>query len=87
MISSSEPEANNQLITYLKNLESRISRIEEKLNLENLSSEDNFELPSLMPQNISERADSLETQIGQFWFAKVGIVILALGIIFLMTFP
>ncbi|NJD21521.1 MAG: DUF2339 domain-containing protein [Melioribacter sp.] len=87
MIFSSEPEANNQLITYLKNLESRISRIEEKLNLENLPSEDNFELPSLMPQNISERADSLETQIGQFWFAKVGIVILALGIIFLMTFP
>jgi len=87
MIFSSESEANNQLITYLKNLELRISRIEEKLNLENLPSEDNFELPSLMPQNISERADSLETQIGQFWFAKVGIVILALGIIFLMTFP
>ncbi|MBI5731143.1 MAG: hypothetical protein HY963_08400 [Ignavibacteriales bacterium] len=87
MDSSSELEVNNQLITYLKNLETRISRIEEKLNLENLSSEDNFELPSLMPQNISDRADSLETQIGQFWFAKVGIVILAIGIIFLMTFP
>ncbi|MEK6552059.1 MAG: hypothetical protein AABZ54_01230 [Bacteroidota bacterium] len=87
MDSSSELEVNNQLITYLKNLEARISRIEEKLNLENLPSEDNFELPSLMPQNISERADSLETQIGQFWFAKVGIVILAIGIIFLMTFP
>ncbi|MCX6174861.1 MAG: hypothetical protein NTZ27_08940 [Ignavibacteriales bacterium] len=87
MDSSSESEVNNQLITYLKNLEARISRIEEKLNLENLPSEDNFELPSLMPQNISERADSLETQIGQFWFAKVGIVILAIGIIFLMTFP
>ncbi len=87
MDSSSELEVNNQLIAYLKNLEARISRIEEKLNLENLPSEDNFELPSLMPQNISERADSLETQIGQFWFAKFGIVILAIGIIFLMTFP
>ena len=87
MDSSSEHEVNNQLITYLKNLEARISRVEEKLNLENLPSENNFELPPLMPQNISERADSLETQIGQFWFAKVGIVILAIGIIFLMTFP
>jgi len=87
MDSSSEQEVNNQLVTYLKNLEARISRIEEKLNLENFSSEDNFELPSFIPQNISERADSLETQIGQFWFAKAGIVILAIGIIFLMTFP
>jgi len=87
MDSSSELEVNNQLIIYLKNLEARISQIEEKLNLENFPSENNFELPSLMPQNISERADSLETQIGQFWFAKVGIVILAIGIIFLMTFP
>ncbi|MHB8906206.1 MAG: DUF2339 domain-containing protein, partial [Melioribacteraceae bacterium] len=87
MDSSSEQEVNNQLVPYLKNLEARISRIEEKLNLENFSSEDIFEFPSLMPQNISERADSLETQIGQFWFAKVGIVILAIGIIFLMTFP
>ena len=87
MDSSSEQEVNNQLVPYLKNLEARISRIEEKLNLENFSSEDNFELPSFMPQNISERADSLETQIGQFWFAKAGIVILAIGIIFLMTFP
>ena len=87
MDSSSEQEINNQLVPYLKNLEARISRIEEKLNLENFSSEDIFEFPSLMPQNISERADSLETQIGQFWFAKVGIVILAIGIIFLMTFP
>lgn len=87
MDSSSEHEINNQLTAYLKNLETRISRIEEKLNLENFPSENNFELPSLMPQNISERADSLETQIGQFWFAKAGIVILAIGIIFLMTFP
>ncbi|MCX6169243.1 MAG: DUF2339 domain-containing protein [Ignavibacteriales bacterium] len=87
MDSSSEHEVNNQLKTYLINLEKRISRIEEKLDLEKFSSEDNFELPSFIPQNISERADSLETQIGQFWFAKVGIVILAIGIIFLMTFP
>jgi len=32
-------------------------------------------------------AESLEFQIGQFWFAQVGIVILAIGIAFLLTFP
>ena len=42
MLSSPEQEANNQLITYLKNLEARISRIEEKLNIENIPSKDSF---------------------------------------------
>ncbi|HHE65286.1 MAG TPA: hypothetical protein ENL09_04615 [Bacteroidetes bacterium] len=34
-----------------------------------------------------QTSEFLEIQIGQFWFAKIGIVILALGITFLITFP
>lgn len=80
-------DSEKQIKSYLESLENRISRIENVLNIDSSSADENFHLPPIIPQNISEEADSLETQIGQFWFAKVGIVILALGIIFLMTFP
>ena len=86
MNSSSDEVDINQLISYLKNLESRISRIENRLDMDEFSS-DKSELPSILSQNISERADNLESQIGQFWFAKVGIAILSIGIIYLLTFP
>ncbi len=76
-----------QVTLYLKTLELRISRIEEILKIDSKSSEDNFKFPPLIPNNISARADSLENEIGQFWFAKVGIVILAIGVVLLMTFP
>lgn len=87
MESSSTVPNYDRIVNYLKNLESRISRIETHLNIGSLSEGDEFKLPPLIPSNISERADSLELQIGQFWFAKAGIVVLAIGIIFLLTFP
>ena len=85
--SNSDAEKLNQIVSYLKNIEERISKLETHLNLESYSSEDELKLPNIRPTDISERADSLESQIGQFWFAKVGIVILSIGIIYLLTFP
>ena len=87
MNSSQDPQIINQIIAYLRDLESRISRIESNLNLKPQDAVNSFKLPPIIPPKISERADFLELQIGQFWFAKVGIVILAIGIVFLLTFP
>lgn len=71
----------------LANLEARIARIEAHLKLKPLKFEDEEEPYSLIPENLSDVADSLELRIGQYWFAKTGIVVLAIGIAFLMTFP
>jgi len=87
MNSSSDAVDIDQLISYLKNIESRISRIEKRLDLDEFSSDDKSGPPPIILQNISERADNLESQIGQFWFAKAGIAILSIGIIYLLTFP
>lgn len=73
----------NQILEFLRSLETRISRIESHLNL---SSETEKETP-LKKDRPLVSADTLEFHIGQFWFAKVGIVILAVGIAFLLTFP
>jgi len=36
---------------------------------------------------VTRDEDELEFEVGQKWFAKVGIVVLAFGIVFLLTFP
>lgn len=72
----------------LRNLEQRIARLESFLKLEPLTPNNNVSpIISKSEKEQQIASDRLELQIGQYWFAKVGIVILALGIIFLMTFP
>ena len=87
MDSSSDALKLNQIISYLQNLESRVSRLEDQLNIQGLPSKDEDKLTPIIQTNISNRADSLEDEIGQYWFAKVGIVVLSIGIIFLLAFP
>ncbi len=85
--STYDAEKLDQIITYLRNHEKRISWIESHLSFDHDAVEENNFHLALPTNNISEKADTLENQIGQFWFAKTGIVIFAIGIIFLMTFP
>ncbi len=87
MESSPDAEKISQIISYLKNIDSRITRLETLLNLTGEYPEGDFKPPAILPENISDRADLLENQIGQFWFAKAGIILLSIGIIFLLTFP
>jgi hypothetical protein len=70
----------------LRQLEKRIARIESVLETgyEKPESEEEF---SFLPKNLLQATDTLEIRIGQYWFAKAGIVVLAIGIIFLLTFP
>ncbi len=82
------PDKSNddEILSYLKKLEARISRIEGYLDLKEISEADT-ELEKTVPKSKAEKTDELELRIGEFWFAKVGIVILSIGIIFLLTLP
>ena len=84
---SEEPNANNQIKNHLGNLETRITRIEEHLNLGPSGVEKESQLTEEIPSKPSESEDVLEFHIGQYWFARFGIVVLAIGIVFLLTLP
>jgi uncharacterized membrane protein len=91
MSTKSKDYSSEELFNYLKNLDERISKIEQKLQISvNYESK---ELPSTNVEEIlvdlssEEKEDRLEFQIGQFWFAKLGIVIFFIGVAFLMSFP
>jgi len=86
LATSPEDPSRQGLADYLKNLEDRLARIETHLNLSPLQPSEETE-PSTVETSSEAREEALEIQIGQNWFAKVGIVVLALGIAFLLTFP
>ncbi len=83
MPTAGEQTPQDDILATLKTLDARISRIEAHLNLEP-ETEESIESPQLSEE---EREEALELRIGQNWFAKAGIVGLAGGIVFLMTFP
>ncbi|OGB60389.1 MAG: hypothetical protein A2Y94_08315 [Caldithrix sp. RBG_13_44_9] len=74
------------ILASLKNLEARVVKLESQLKF-SPSVEAETDVRPLIPANLNEVTANLEMRIGQFWFAKAGIVILALGIVFLLTFP
>lgn len=74
-----------QIQSSLKQLEKRIAQLENAVK--GGKPETEVELPPLIPENLGEVVDNLEFRIGQFWFAKAGIVVLAIGIAFLLTLP
>ncbi|MBN2365640.1 MAG: DUF2339 domain-containing protein [Calditrichaeota bacterium] len=76
-----------RLRNTVSKLEERISRIEARLKSQPVTYHEEEKTSSLLPRNLGEAADSLELRIGRFWFAKAGIVVLAIGIVFLLTFP
>jgi uncharacterized membrane protein len=76
----------DEIAISLKRLEERIARIEEHLGLEPAG--EPGKTPSTTVSTMpGDEEEKLELQLGQNWFAKVGIAVLALGIIFLLTFP
>jgi len=83
-VSNNGESSNSGIVQRLENLEKRISQIESHLQIEEplepLSLESTEEI-------IEEEKESLEFRVGEFWFAKVGIIILAVAIIFSLTLP
>ncbi len=79
-------DSNEKTLDVIKNLESRISRIEFHLGIHQEAAQDNPFSP-ISSEAAEETDDALEAQVGENWFAKVGIVVLSLGVMFLLTFP
>ncbi len=82
-----EARENDQLLAQiLANLEARITRIERELNLSPISPE-NAPGTAAHREDSDEPEDDLELRIGLYWFAKVGIVALVIGVVFLLLQP
>ena len=86
----SEDVSTKEIIKYLNKLENRISNIENRLRI--FSGEESItETPESENSNETlakeKNEDQLELRIGQFWLAKVGIVVLIIGFAFLLTLP
>ncbi len=90
MQSLSDNPSLDEIKKFLIDLDERISRIESRLQILP------FKETYLEKEEINEsakvissldREDNLEYRIGQFWFAKVGIVVLIIGLAFLLTLP
>ncbi len=80
-------EARN-VVHRLEKLEERISRIEEELTLRpRVAEADHEEEPQAVRVQPAQEEEELEFRLGQNWFAKVGIVVLAIGMAFLLTQP
>jgi uncharacterized membrane protein len=83
MSGPAEQTPHEEILATLKNLEARISRLEAHLDIP----AEVDEQPAAPAVSDEEREEALELQIGQNWFAKAGIVGIAAGIAFLLTFP
>ena len=76
------------VIARLNNLENRIARMEQNLGLAGVEPSANVvELDRTVAAVTGEEEEELEFRLGQNWFAKVGIVVLAIGMAFLLTQP
>ncbi|MHB9013704.1 MAG: hypothetical protein ACYC49_15955, partial [Ignavibacteriaceae bacterium] len=87
MDTSTEVPDNKEIFTLIKNLEERVSRLESALNIEPLQQKEPEEKRQTEVVDFFDKEEELEYRIGQFWFAKVGIVVLIIGIAFFLTFP
>ena len=75
----SSPDHNSEILNELASLKKRITRIESYLDISEQASVHENDLNPIKKQTEEENR-SLEFEIGQFWFAKVGILVLAIGI-------
>ena len=80
-------QRDKDILNILDNLESRLAKIETRLGLESEKGFFKDKQESQPVESADAISERMEFQIGENWFAKVGIVILAIGIAFLLTFP
>ncbi len=79
----------------LRLIEDRLTRIEERIAMTppaasaqtETAAETGAALLAPHAQKMPRGEEEIEFELGQNWFAKVGIVVLALGMVFLLTFP
>lgn len=82
-----------EIVDFLKRIDLRLTAVENALHLDSQVETEVASIKEVVAFESGEKisADSdeeqLENRIGQFWFAKTGIIVLAIGIGFLLTFP
>ncbi len=83
----SEQNSFDELLSHLRKQEDRIAKIESYLHITSQEEENKEVEPHILHTRDSKSDDLLEFKIGQFWFAKLGILVFMVGLIFLLTFP
>lgn len=89
----SELSSHGEIVDLLKRIDLRLTVVEKALHLEpQIEDEVASTKQTVVTEFVEEISESseeeqLENRIGQFWFAKTGIIVLAIGIGFLLTFP
>lgn len=74
-----------QLLQVLEQLESRLRRIERRMDMH---SPDTPAVNALTDERIEyEEHEGLELRIGRVWLPRLGVIVLTLGVIFLLTLP
>jgi uncharacterized membrane protein len=72
----------------IRDLSTRLERVEAQLGMEPAPAQPPSESPPVpTPEAAKEQQDSLEFEVGQNWFALIGIVVLAIGMAFLLSLP
>ena len=87
MDSSSDNSALNEILNYLKNIDDRVSKIEENLHIQSSVVESTEPVIKESQTETKKSDEGLEERIGQFWFPKIGIVVLIVGFAFFLTLP
>jgi uncharacterized membrane protein len=87
MVTPSETPDLESVNLRLAQLHDRLARIEAHLGIGPEKEGEAAPAAGAVETGTPDRDEALELQIGQNWFAKVGIVALAVGIAFLLTFP
>lgn len=82
MSENKEERNNNEVLEFLRNLDERLLKVESKLGLAtyNLESEQKNETNDKFSE-----PNSIESSLGEYWFANLGILILTVSVILLLT--
>lgn len=74
-----------QIFEHLRRLDQRLARVEKKVGLSESATEPVYLAGGEAAEITDSPRPELEFQIGEFWFARIGIIVLAVGFAFLLT--
>ncbi len=87
MDSSSDNSALNEILNYLRNIDDRVSKIEERINIQPSTVESTEPVIKESQVEIKKDDEGLEERIGQFWLPRIGIVVFIVGFAFFLILP
>ncbi len=87
MDSSSDNSALNEILNYLRNIDDRVSKIEERINIQPSTVESTEPVIQESQVEIKKDDEGLEERIGQFWLPRIGIVVFLVGFAFFLILP